>query len=301
MNNTSKSSILPLDPGGKNNRQNINEISSELRKRQEELQAEIEKHTGELKSIQSSLTEQLNKLSESNKDEFKKIHEIFVKLGNELDKFKANVHVAITEKFTAEMGRLDEMFQRQSARIEQMEDILISVESNSSENKYGQVRAELIGGLKMLGERVGEAIKNLDERFEKLRQEMQTPDQEHISADDAQDTASDAQEETEESVPFGDVKESSLLTIGDEFEIVPQNAIQDLGEMFRKHAENMKFYLREHEEKLMTVDHLLKVYEEEYNTEIAELKRQSKRNFIFSLTGIILVAIISLVLHFVFG
>ena len=301
MNNTSKSSILPLEPGGKNNRQNIKEISSELRKRQDELKAEVEKHAEELKTIQASLTEQLNKLSESNTDEFKKIHEIFVKLGNELDNFKTQIRELITEKFTGEMGRIDEMFKRQSERIEQMEDILISVESNSSEKKYEQVRNELIAGLKMLGERVGEAIKNMDERFEKLRQEIQIPAPEQVTSEDSQDTSTETIEDENESAQFNDVKESSLIQIGEEFEIVPKNSIQDLGEMFRKHAENMKFYLTEQEEKLLAVDHLLKAYEEDCNNEIVALKRKSKRNFIFSLTGMILVAAISIILHFVIG
>ncbi len=301
MNNTSKSSILPLEPRGKNDHQNIKEISSELRKKQEALHAEIEKHADELKSIQALLTEQLNKVSESNKDEFKKIHEIFVKLGNELDKFKIHIRESIAEKFTNEMGRIDDIFQRQSERIEQMEDLLISVESNSSEKKYEQVRTELIGGLKMLGERVGEAIKNMDDRFEKLRQDMQHAVPEQVSPENQQDTLPAEQRAENESIPFGDVKESSLLQIGEEFEIIPKNSIQDLGAMFRKHAENMKFFLNEHEEKLLGVDHLLKAYEEECSAEIAELKRKSKRNFIFSLAGIILVAIISFILHFVFS
>lgn len=294
-NSTSKSSILPLESAGKSDRLSVKELASELRKRQEELQSEIEKHAEELKSIQTSLTEQIHNLSDSNKDELKKIHELFVKLGSELDKFKNHVRELISEKFTDETERLNRLHQQQSERIEQLEDILISVEKKADDTRYDQIRSELIEGLKMLGQRVGEAIEKIENRFEKLKQELPQKTAEQETSDLTEEQ--DGMEETR--TEFGDVKESSLLQAGEEFEVVPKNSISDLGEMFRKHAENMKFYLQEHEEKLLSVDHLLKVYEEECSAEIAILKRKSKLYFYISLGGIVVVAALSLILHFI--
>ncbi|NOZ60336.1 MAG: hypothetical protein GXO74_01505 [Calditrichaeota bacterium] len=112
-----------------------------------------------------------------------------------------------------------------------------------------KLRQELIEGIRLLGERVTQAVQEINRRHEDFSEEIarkfeeiQTTDKENISRQ---------KEEPESGI--APLKESRLLNEED-FEIVPRDAIQRLIELSRQQAAAVKKIIDEQEQKVADLE-----------------------------------------------
>jgi len=129
-----------------------------------------------------------------------------------------------------------------------------------------QLRQELINGIRLLGERVSQVVKDVNDRFEKLAEEVRQ------KADRIGDKNPEEKKDSDsEQQGFGKIKESKLLEI-DEYDVVPRDTLKKVLEISRKQSEVIKDFIRQQE---------LKIQELEKKLEEQNKTKKSKRFFFF--------------------
>ncbi len=129
-----------------------------------------------------------------------------------------------------------------------------------------QLRQELINGIRLLGERVSQVVKDVNDRFEKLAEEVRQ------KADRIGDKNPEEKKDSDsEQQGFGKIKESKLLEI-DEYDVVPRDTLKKVLEISRRQSEVIKDFIRQQE---------LKIQELEKKLEEQNKTKKSKRFFFF--------------------
>ncbi|OQX85184.1 hypothetical protein B6D60_08290 [candidate division KSB1 bacterium 4484_87] len=150
-----------------------------------------------------------------------------------------------------------------------------------------KLRQELIEGIRMLGERVTQAVREIDRRHENFSAEIARKFEEiqekikHIPEDVESPKETDSVQ----------IKENKLLE-EDDFEIVPRDAIQRLIDLSRQQASAVKEIIAEQKQKVESLEE--KIASLDTIQEESSSKKSSSISIVLSLIAL-LAAIISLV------
>jgi hypothetical protein len=259
-----------------------------------EIKEEVQKNIDEFSKVQSLQTERLEKIDEAIKAEVNKLKDLFNDLNQKFETFK-NETTTLIEQGQASIdfdpGKLNQTLEEHERRLEelgQFQEQVAQLKKISPEN----LREELVGGIRMLGERVSKAIADINERIDNFTNEIHTQVS-NINGNSYADTEGASDQENED---FASLKESKLLDVND-FEVVPREAIKRLTELFKKQSSAVKSFIGKHEQKILEFEQLLKTYDNE-NTHLLELlDRRIKRNFLISMAAIIVVILCSIALR----
>jgi len=249
-----------------------------------------------------------------------------VELNNELEKSVADLQIIVDEvkdDFQKQLEQFDKIQSFQTERIDKIEDVIKTEVQNLKKlsDNLGQIldehghrlkelgqlqeqvsllskvspeklREELIGGIRMLGERVSKAIADINERIDNFTDEIHAKVN-NVTGNSYKNAEGASAQEGDD---FASIKESKLLDVND-FEIVPREAIKRLTELFKKQSSAVKSFIGNHEKKIQDFEQLLKTYDDE-NTRLLELlDRRVKRNFLISMAAIIFVILCSIAMR----
>jgi len=184
------------------------------------------------------------------------------------------------EKLKEDIDSLKALYDLHSGQLSRLE--------QSIHRDNGSVREELVLGIRLLGERVSKALQEMDQRFQNLKNELETQEQPTVAIEPAPEP---------DDSEFGTIKENSLIG-DDKFEIVSKEHIERLKFLFDKHSQSVRTYISNQQKKIEEFEQILKKYEESI-TVIDSMKNRMTRYFIISLAGIGVVTVLCVLFKFV--
>lgn len=268
-------------------------LSSDVKKLVDEVKADVQKTLDEFRDIQSSQVERVDKIENTIQNEVQNFRDLLKELENKFDIFKQETSNIIENSITSEnigSDDINEIIADYGHRLEEIEQREGNL-SQHSDFSPEKLREELIGGIRMLGERVSKTIEEINKRMDNFSDQIE----EKIDSYN-EPTISGNEVPINQDDDFASLKESKLVDATD-FEIVPRKAISKLTELFKKQSSGVKSFVDKHEQKMQEFEKLLKTYDEE-NTHLLELlDRRVKRNFLISMVAVIIVILCSVAMH----
>lgn len=260
----------------------------------DELKKDWQKTINEYRDIQSVQTQRLDKVENTIKDELTNLKALIDDLNQRFEQFKQITSKTIEGSLISENSlpeNHNQILDEHSRRLEelgQLQEQIVQLSKISPE----KLREELIGGIRMLGDRVSKAIADINERIDNFTEDIHSK----INNSSENSYADIVAESDQENDDFAVLKESKLLDVND-FEIVPREAIKRLTELFKKQSAAVKSFIGKHEQKVQDFERLLKTYDDE-NTRLLELlDRRVKKNFLISMAAIIFVILCSIAMR----
>ena len=184
----------------------------------------------------------------------------------ENDVIELNLEIEkLTEDTQSIINELKKTQEEQRNRLQQIEKRLEKL-AEFEKITPTQLRQELINGIRLLGDRVSQVVKDVNDRFDKLAEEIRQ------KADRIGDQNPEEKKDSDsEQQRFGEIKESKFLEI-DEYDVVPRDTLKKVLEISRKQSEVIKDFIRQQE---------LKIQELEKKLEEQNATKKSKRFFFF--------------------
>ncbi len=218
-----------------------------------------------------------------------------------LDKFKNKVEKKFT-KLTNDHKNLKEQFKSDSKNtIKELKTLRAEIEllkkdsaalldkfSEFSETTHSEIRAELVNGIRSVGDRVTDAINELNERSDNFSKQVDEKIEEIVAAE---------KEKQKKENPFGSLKEGALLEM-DAFEVVPKDAIETLTQLFKNQTGAVKNFINKQDEKMGELEQNQGISDEEYTQLFGLMNKRIERNFRYFLyaVGVIIVLLLLLFL-----
>ena len=264
----------------------FDKFSSDIRSLIDEVKEDVQKTLDEFRETQSSQIERVDKIEASFLNELQNIKALSKELGEKFDEINQETSKVIENSKTSESvgsDAINQILEEHGHRLEEIEQLKGQL-SQHSDFSPEKLREELIGGIRMLGERVSKIIDDINKRMDNFSEEIE----EKLHSHNEQIVPDDDPSDTQDNEDFASLKESKLVDES-EFEVVPREAITKFTDLFKKQSTGVKSFIEKHEHKLYEFERLLKTYDEE-NTRLLELlDRRVKRNFLISMVAIILV------------
>ncbi len=257
---------------------------------------DVQKNFDEFGNIQSIQTERIDKIEDVIKSESQNLKALTNDLNQKFESLKQETSstiegsLASVNLFSNTLKQIMDEHGHRLDELGQLKDQVAQLSKMSPE----KLREELIGGIRLLGDRVAKAIAEINERIDNFTDEIHAKvhNSDVISNVNAKGVSD--QEEND----FAALKESRLLDAND-FEIVPREAIQRLTELYKKQSSAVKSSIGNHEQKMQDFEQLLKTYDDENTRLIELLDRRVKRNFLISMVAIIFVILFSIVIRII--
>jgi len=257
----------------------------------DEAKQDVQKTVDEFRAIQTVQTERLDKIEDAIKNEVDNLKNLFHNLNEKFDAFKHQASTAIEQSVASgnlDSDKLNQILEQHGRRLEELGQLPGQV-TQLSKISPEKLREELIGGIRLLGERVSKSIADINNRIDNFTNEISA----QVNSLKSNTHVDVADTPGQEDNDFASLKESKLLD-ENEFEIVPREAIKRLTELFKKQSSSVKSFIGKHEQKIQDFERLLKTYDDE-NTHLVELlDRRVKRNFLISMAAIIVVILYSI-------
>jgi len=269
-------------------------FSSDVKNLVDEVKEDVQKTLDEFREVQSSQTERVDNVEDTIHNEVLNIKELFKELEEKFGVFKQETSNVIENSVISDnigSDTINQIVEEHGRRLEEMEQLKgqFSQHSNFSPEK---LREELVGGIRMLGERVSKIIEDINKRMDNFSGEIE----EKIYTYNEQLVPDGELPANQGGEDFASLKESKLVDAS-EFEVVPRKAIGKLTELFKKQSTGVKSFIEKHEQKMQGFEKLLKTYDEE-NTHLLELlDRRVKRNFFISMVAVIIVILCSVAMR----
>jgi archaellum component FlaC len=260
----------------------------------DEFKDDVQKNLDEFNKVQSDQTERLEKIENAIESEIQNIKDLVNDLNQKFETFKQETSNTIEQSLASshlKSDNLNQILDEAGHGLKELGQLKEQIDQLSQISPE-KLREELIGGIRMLGERVSKAIADINERIDNFTDEIHAKVN---SVNRISDNNSDGTS-NQEGDDFATIKESKLLDVND-FEIVPREAIKRLTELFKKQSAAVKCFIGENEKKIQDFEQLLKTYDDE-NTRLLELlDRRVKRNFFISMAAIIFVILCSIAMR----
>lgn len=260
----------------------------------DEVKEDVQKTLDEFREIQSVQNERLNTLEDGIDNELNNLKDIFSDLNQKFEAFKQDASGVVEQSLASEdldSDRLNQILEEHGHRLDELGQLQVQVDQVSKMSPEN-LREELIGGIRILGERLSKAIAEINERIDNFTDEIHT----RVSNFNGNLYADEEVLPDQENDDFASLKESKLLD-ENEFEIVPREAIKRLTGLFKKQSSAVKNFIGKHEQKIQDFERLLKTYDDE-NTHLLELlDRRVKRNFLISMAAIVVVILCSVAMR----
>lgn len=260
----------------------------------DEVKEDVQKTINEFRDIQTVQTTRLDKIEDAIKNEVNNLKDLFNDLNQKLEVFRQETSNTFEQSVASGNLKSDnhnQILDEHGRRLEELGQLQAQV-AQLSKITPEKLREELIGGIRMLGDRVSKAIADINERIDNFTEEIHAQIN-NINGNSYADVEEVSDQENDD---FAALKESKLIEVND-FEIVPREAIKRLTELFKKQSSAVKNFIGKHEQKIQDFEQLLKTYDDE-NTRLLELlDRRVKRNFLISMAAIIFVILCSIALR----
>lgn len=272
----------------------FDKFSSDIKNLVDEVKEDVQKTLNEFREVQSSQTERVDKVEDTIHTEVLNIKDLFKELEEKFGVFKQETSKVIENSVPSDnigTDTINQIVEEHGRRLEEMEQLKGQF-SQPSDFSPKKLREELIGGIRMLGERVSKIIEDINKRIDNFSGEIEGK----INAYNEQLMPEGEVPAIQDSEDFASLKESKLVDAS-EFEVVPRKAIGKLTELFKKQSTGVKSFIEKHEQKMQGFEKLLKSYDEE-NTHLLELlDRRVKRNFLISMVAVIIVILCSVAMR----
>lgn len=259
-----------------------------------EVKDDVQKRFDEFNRVQTFQAERIEKIEDDIKNEANRFKDSLQELNQKVESFKQESFNTIEQALTPgnlKSGDLKQALDETAQGIKELKQFKEQI-TQLSKMSPEKLREELIGGIRMLGERVSKAIAEINERIDNFTDEIHAKVN-SVNGNSSQNTAEVAEQAGDD---FASLKESKLLDVND-FEIVPREGIKRLTELFKKQSAAVKSFIGENEKKIQDFEQLLKTYDDE-NTRLLELlDRRVKRNFFISMAAILLVILCSIAMR----
>ncbi len=261
-----------------------------------EIKEDVQKNINEFGKIQSVQTERINKIEDAFRVETQDLKELTNNLHQKLELLKQETSNIIEESLSSVnlySDNLKQITDEHGKRLEelgQLQEQVIQLSKISPE----KLRDELIGGIRMLGDRVAKAIEDINERIDNFTDEIH--EEVHNSNGNSFEVAKEVS--AQQGNEFAPLKESTLLETID-YEIVPHEAIQRLIELYQKQSSAVKSFIGNYETKIKNFEIKLKAYDDENIRLLELLARRVKRNFLLSMALCLFVILFSIIMRII--